>query len=241
MDPLTIAALGTQALSGIAQTVTGIFQSGKANKMARKNPRPKYNIQKPIYDNQAIAESRAGQGISDAAMQAYTTFNDRSLSLGIDSILRGGGSVNNIADIYDTAQTGLSKLALIDEEVRAKNIRDVITQNNIMASELDKEWQVNVFAPYADTAQAAAALKGQGSDNIWKGINSFGSAISNAAMANKYGSEANNVFTSNTRPPAAQQTNSNQSSSRNTGSGMGGLDPILIDGVWYDPLTMQPI
>ena len=29
--------------------------------------------------------------------------------------------------------------------------------------------------------------------------------------------------------------------SASSGSGLAGIDPILIDGVWYDPLTMRPI
>ncbi len=190
MDPLTIATLGAGAVQGI----TGLLQKGKAKRMARANKRPVYEIQKPILDNQAIAESRAGQGMSDASRQQLNQANEKGLTSSIDAILAGGGSVNNIADLYGNYQTGTSKMALIDEDMRRQNIQQLIAQNNTLAGEQDKAWQVNVYAPYADKAQAAAALSKQGSDNIWKGVNSMISAGASAATANQYKDQANNVY-----------------------------------------------
>lgn len=275
MDPLTIGAIigGAQ---GVGQLVTGIVQKSKAAKMARKNPRPKYEIQKEILDNQNLTESKASEGLSDAAKQVYSTGAERGLSSSINAILKGGGSVNNIADIYDTYQGGISKLALIDEEMRARNIQNMINQNNVLASEKDKQWQVNVFAPYADKAQAAAALSKQGMDNIWKGVNTMTGAATNYLMGQQYAKEGANVFggtgsgsngSGQIMPQTSSMPQTTQSGTplnagqnwnignsglsagqilqamprRNSGSGIGGLDPLIIDGVAYDPLTMQPL
>lgn len=193
MDPMTIAA-AAQAAGGIIQGIQGAFQKAKAKKMARANKRPVYAIQKPILDNQAIAESRAGQGISDASRQFLNQEQERGLTSSIDAILAGGGSVNNISDLYGKFQTGVSKMALVDEEMRTRNIQNLIQQNNQLAAEKDKAWQVNVYAPYADKAQAAAALSKQGTDNMWKGINSVIGAGANYATGQLYGNEAGGVY-----------------------------------------------
>lgn len=193
MDPMTIAA-AAQAGAGIIQGVVGAFQKGKAKRMARANKRPVYSIQKGITDNQALIESRAGQGISDASRQFLRQDSERGLTSSIDAILAGGGSVNNISDLYGNYQTGISKMALVDEEMRTKNIQNMIAQNNTMAAEQDKAWQVNVYAPYADKAQAAAALSKQGTDNMWKGINSVIGAGANYASSQQYANQANNVY-----------------------------------------------
>lgn len=193
MDPMTIAA-AAQAAGGIVQGVVGAIQKGKAKRMARANKRPDYSIQRPVLDNQAIAESRAGQGMSDASRQFLRQDSERGLTSALDAILAGGGSVNNIGDIYGNYQTGISKMALVDEEMRTKNIQNLISQNNQLAAEKDKEWQVNVYAPYADKAQAAAALSKQGTDNMWKGINSVIGAGANFAAGQQFGSQASGVF-----------------------------------------------
>jgi hypothetical protein len=204
MDPMTISAIA-QGAGGIVQGVTGLIQKAQAKKIARNNKRPVYKIQDPVLENQAIAESRAGQGISDASRQELKQESERGLTSSIDAILSGGGSVNNIADLYSNFQGGVSKMALLDEEMRTRNIQNLISQNNTLAAEKDKEWQVNVFAPYADKAQAAAALTKQGSDNIWKGVNSVISAGTNYATGQLYKKESNNVYnqTGNTGNDAA--------------------------------------
>jgi len=248
MDPVTIAALGTQALTGVVQGITGIFQTEKANKMARKNIRPKYDIQQGIEDNQALVESKASEGLSDNAKQVLTTGSERGLSSSIDAILKGGGSVNNIADIYDNFQGGISKLSLVDEEMRAKHVADMIAQNREMAGETEKKWQINEFAPYADKAQAAATLAKQGSDNLWKGINTFGSSAGNLAMANEFGKDANSVFpktstdsslptfskdvfTPSLRPSMAKSDNPIDISSLIGTSGGSSIDPAKLEAL----------
>lgn len=200
MDPLTISALAS-AGAGIVQGVTGAVQKAQAKKIARKNKRPVYSIQKPILDNQDLIESRAGQGLSDAALQIYREGAERGLTSSIDAILAGGGSVNNIGDLYGNYADNISKVALLDEEMRTKNVQNLIDQNNTLAGEKDKEWQVNIWGPYADKAQAAASLSKQGTDNMWKGINTVLGAGSSLAAGNEFKSEGDNVYGNNGRLP----------------------------------------
>jgi hypothetical protein len=183
-----------QAGAGIVQGVTGAIQNAKANKIMRNTQRPTYNIPSEIRANQNIAESRAGQGMSDAARTAQEQANERNLTAATGSILKGGGSVNNIGLLYGNSTDATQRMAMIDDEMRAKNIENLIEQNRQMADYKDKKWQVDVWAPYADKMQAAAALKKQGSDNMWKGINTVGSAASNYLMGEEYKDEINSVY-----------------------------------------------
>lgn len=233
MEPTTMLALA-QAGAGAVQTIVGGFQKGKAKRIARANKRPVYKIQKPILDNQELIESRAGQGISDAGLQVMKQENERGVTSAIDAILAGGGSVNNIADLYSKFSDGTNKMALIDEEMRTRNVQNLITQNNQLAGEQDKAWQVNVFAPYADKAQAAAALTNQGSNNIWKGVNTMLSAGANYATSQQYADQANNVYNQRGQTPA---TTGNNMIASPGDLGMG-ANPNQFN--WYMPQTTTP-
>jgi hypothetical protein len=210
MDPVTISA-AIQAGAGIVQGVSGLIQQAKAKKMARSNKRPTYRRPKEIDTNQAVAESRASQGLSDGARQVMDQSNDRALTASLEAITKNGGSVNNIGSIYGANISGRQRMVLVDEEMRARNVQGLINQNNEMAAYKDKEWQVNVFAPYADKAQAAATLAKQGSENLWKGINTVGSAAANYMTGKQYENEADRVFGEQQRVNDAYITSLNKS------------------------------
>lgn len=200
MDPLTMMAItqGAQAVGGIGQVVQSLFQGREANRLTASNKRPKYHVQQPIKDALSFSQSRASQGLSDQSKQTYLQEAERGTTLGVDAILKGGGNVNNIADLYGNFETGISKVALLDEQMRSENERRMLESQYKMNDELDKQWQVNVFDPYADKAQAAATLKKQASDNRWKGINSIIGAGTNFATAGQYQQQIDQM---NFRPP----------------------------------------
>jgi hypothetical protein len=211
-----LISAGVQAVGGIVQGVTGAIQKGQAKRMMRHNPRPTYKMPTEVRDNTAIATSRAGQGLSDGSRQVYEQDNDRALTASLEAITKNGGSVNNIGAIYSGNQNGRLRLALLDDEMRARNIQGLIAQNNEMAAYKDKEWEVNVFAPYADKAQAAATLAKQGSDNIWKGVNTVGSAVGNYFTGKEYKNEADRVFAETKRVNDAYINDVHDEASRGT-------------------------
>lgn len=193
MAPLLAAALVT-AGTGVAQGVQGAIQKGKANRMAAKNIRPVYKKPQGIKDNLALAESRAQEGMTDAAKQAYKQNVEHGLTAAISAITNNGGSVNNIGDLYGTYQEGIGRMSIVDDEMRARNAQVLMGANKDDADADDKAWQVNEWAPYADTAQAAAAMAKQGNDNIWKGVNTVVGAGINYATGKMYEKEAAGVF-----------------------------------------------
>lgn len=175
-----------QAALGVAGGVMQLVQAGKETKEAKQLQKglvtPYYNIQKPILDNQALSESLAGQGLSDQALETYRSSVDRSLNNSVNAILMGGGSVNNISDLFDTAQNNDQHIALLDEEVRQKNLQNLMKQNETLAGEQEKAWMINQYAPYQDTKQLISQLKTQANQNKWAGINSITGAVGNAAI-----------------------------------------------------------
>lgn len=187
---LVVVGLGTAAYS----IISGVSKNNKAKKMARANKRPNYEIPKAVQDNQRLLESRAGQGLSDNGVQLYRQASDRQTTSTLDAILKGGGTVNNIGELYSSTNDGIAKMALIDEEMRARNVAALVQQNNIIGDHQDKAWQVNTWGPYADKAQAAAALKAQGSKQIESGITTAVSTVANAYTGGMYGSLAGGVF-----------------------------------------------
>jgi hypothetical protein len=193
MSPMLLSGL-IQGGGGILQIGQGLIQEAQAKKIARNNPRPTYRRPGEVDTNTDIAESRAGQGMSDSARSAMEQLGDRDLTSSIEAITKNGGNVNNIGDIYGHSISGRQRMSILDDEMRSRNIQNLVTANNEMAGYKDKEWEVNVFAPYADKAQAAAALRKQGNDNIWKGVNTVGSAAGNYFTGQQYKNEADRVF-----------------------------------------------
>lgn len=183
---------GLQSAIGVYQLVRGGSQIKQANKMAGTTVRPDYRIQQGYKDNLAFTERGASQGLSDESQALYDASTDRTMGASIDAILRGGGNVNTISDIYDTATADAGKVAMLNEEVRQKNAQQYLLASEEYAQQEDKRWQINQWAPYKDRVQAIAELKAQGEKNKQAGLNSIVSAFNNGAT----GSLLNN-------PPAA--------------------------------------
>lgn len=186
MSYLAIGAAVIAAGVATYSIVKGAKQKKKAGKIARENIRPSYEIGKPYKDNQALAENRAGQGLSDASKQAYMTNADRGLSSSVNAILKAGGNPNLVSGAYDEYETEIGKFALADDAARLNNIQTYMKSNSDMGELLDKQWQINKYAPYADKAQLAAYLMQQGDKNIDSGVNQIGQ-IGMSYLGGSYG------------------------------------------------------
>jgi hypothetical protein len=179
-----IAAPVFQTIAGIANYVKALRQEKEAKERSKNLVRPDYEIAEPIKDNQAIAETRAMQGLSDAAKEVYQNNMDRTFTTGVDAILMGGGDVNSISDLYDNAEDKFANLALLDEEMRLKNIQILQNQNQVLAGELDKQFMINKWAPYQDEKQDIARLRSDSEKNKSLALNNILGAGMNAAGGN---------------------------------------------------------
>lgn len=169
--PLISSGIG--AAAGLAQTITGAINNKKAKREAEElaRSRPVHTTSPEIGKNLSLAESEAASGgVSARAENAYNNLNNKQFSASLGAILRGGGSVNNVADVFGENESGRQKLALLSDDLRLKQIDRLTAARNQTAEETDKNFEFNQWMPWADKSQANAASRQQAQNNIWSGI-----------------------------------------------------------------------
>lgn len=173
--PLIAGLIGSGVISGI-ESLVGAKKSKQAQDILN-TPMPTYTIPQNEYANQSLAESLAAQGMSQGAKDEYQAQADRGLSATLGAIVKGGGSVNNVGNVYDQYNNDISKFALYEDQAKMRNLANLMAQNERMSSFLDKSYQLNEYAPWANKMQMAAQLKSQGDQMTWQGLGGVGSAI----------------------------------------------------------------
>lgn len=151
-------------ITGTAVMISGGNDLQQAKKQAKNLKRPTYSIQEPIYDNQYLAENNAQQGLSDSSKELFIENADRGLSGSLDALLKSGGGLNSVSDLYSAYGNNLEGLVMADDEMRFKKQQILMNQNERMAQEEDKVWQTNTWAPFADEAQRIAELRALGNN-----------------------------------------------------------------------------
>lgn len=174
-----------QSVVGNVKLISGLIQGRKAKQMA-SDPRPKYEIQQPVMDILDYTKSRANTGMSAGAKQVYEQQSERSLSQLMENITKNGGNLNNIADLYQAGEDGRSRFSLLDEQMRASNAKAYLDSLKTYGEELDKKWQMNVWAPWADKQQAAKEMKQQAHEKVWSGLSAMMGAGTNTATSSLY-------------------------------------------------------
>jgi hypothetical protein len=175
---MPIPAAVIPAALGAAEAVAGLFKSGKTKREAARleASRPELASSPFVKDQLSLAESSLASGMSAEAESAYTQGVERDLSTSLDAILKGGGDVNNVADIFDRSQTGRQRLSLMKENLRLNQIGQLAAARSASEDERLQQFQFNEWAPWADKARANAQAR-QGSENmIWGGLQTLGSA-----------------------------------------------------------------
>ncbi len=157
---------------------------GKEKKLAKKSEELARN--RPIkrtsqFDNEALrlSESELANGMSAGAEQAYDDSVDRGISSSISALLKSGGSVNNIGDIYDSSEEGRQRLAIMEDQMRIGKIQDVLKQYEKQSSEQEKNWMVNEYGPYKDQLQAVGEQRKTNAQAKVSAINTFASGAMN--------------------------------------------------------------
>lgn len=168
---------------GLGEEVIGLINQGKAKHEADvlARSRPKYQTSPEISQDLSLAESDLANGGSSAASRAYDTLNNQPYSNSIGAILKSGGNVNSIGDLYGNSQDGRVKLAAMRDNLRLQQISNLSRAREAKANEEQTQWQVDQFAPWQDRAQANAASRQGAAQQTSTGINTLGSAAMNAA------------------------------------------------------------
>lgn len=170
---------------GLAKTVTGLVNNGKAKEEAATlaRTRPKLGRDTIADNNLALTESDLGNnGLDAKSKQAYEDLNNGQFSNSIDSILKSGGGANSISELYGNNQEGRMKLASLNTDLRLKQIQNVIDASKPVEARDKEQFAYNIDAPWKDAAQANAAARQGAQSEIWNGIDTVGGALTGAAQ-----------------------------------------------------------
>lgn len=176
---------------GLVQTAVGLVNQGKAKREAKDiaRSRPNYDISPLAGQDLSLAESELAGGMSARAETAYTTATDKDLSSSLSAILRGGGSVNNVGDVFDRSQAGRMRLAEMQDNLRLKQIDNVVRARRYMDEQTDKSFQINKFAPWKDRQVANSQARQDANNMIWSGLSTATGGAMNY-LSNKSGKAA---------------------------------------------------
>ena len=229
-----MSGIATAAI-GFGTAAVGFFKEKSAEKTAKKLAanRPTLKDSPYMNDQLSLAESQLSTGMSADAKATYEQDMDRSLSSSLQAVLKGGGNPNNIGEIFASDTQGRQRLALMKDNLRLANI-DRLTRAQDAAEELrEKQFQVNVDAPWKDSAQATAASR-QGAENMmWSGLSTGVAGIMKGAeearSTNAYNAPAatQQVSLANTNP--GYTTPANAVSSINPNAAPSLLDTLLAN------------
>jgi len=153
-----------QAVAGVYQLAKGANDKANTEASAREleNSRPKLAKDPYAEQNLQLVRSDLANGMSANADKAYNDIVDRQFSSSLSSLLKGGGDINSIGDIYGANEEGRQKLAMFKDNLRLNQIKNLMEQtketdarNNVST------FQVNEFAPFQDKSAALGVARGQ--------------------------------------------------------------------------------
>lgn len=170
IDAGLIIAGGT----ALYKTISGGIQEHDAAADQAKNVRPPFVIPKEWYDNDNLAASMAQHGLTEPALNYYTTQAGRGLSSGLGAILQTGGTPSSVSDLYDTYDSNLNKIASEDAEMKNSNINNYIQANSNLGNEEEKKYALNDLQPYLDRSKANQMKQLAGQQNFYGGLTDLG-------------------------------------------------------------------
>lgn len=209
--PLT-ASLVIGGISALGKTGVGIGQLIHGNKLAKNNKRPTFDIQDEYFENRDIAGRMAQRGLSDKALDYYTTENERALGATTGALLQAGGGINSLVAAYDNFQRGASEIAAKDAELQNKNILFYMDRNDAVAKQKVQKWVIDKYEPFKDTAAAASQEKVAGVNNLFTGLSEGAGTLAAYSQATNFDDLMTSMASrgaGGTTPATAGRTNPN--------------------------------
>lgn len=204
-DPSSLGSLATNANPvglavqsglGVIQTVASLINNEKAKREGREldRSRPDYDISPRAQEGLDLAESELASGMSGRAETAYKDLENRQLAGSLGTILKGGGSVNNVADVFDSSGAGRLRLAQLEDQIRMQQIENLKRSREYMVDQEDKAFEFNQWMPWADKSRANAVAREQATKGIWNGLQSMGAGVMNYAQGKEAAGVMNDYF-----------------------------------------------
>lgn len=222
---------------GAIQIGKSLIGDGKLKKEAAKleKNRPIKTTSQFDRDATSLAESDLANGMSAEAEQAYNDAVDRGLSTSISALLKGGGSVNNIGEIYGNSEQGRQQLAIMEDQMRLAKINNVLKNYASRSDDEEKNWLVNEYGPYKDKLQAIGQQRQASANSFNAGINTIGSGVMNLLG----GGAEKNMFNNNNRDNGFGNNSSQGSANRGYNTVQGGVMGGDANSQYIQPTSRQ--
>lgn len=174
------AAAIPAAMSLIQAGIGAANKSAAADEAERlRATRPIYEISPESFDELNLAESELQGGMGSRAARAYERQSDKAISSSLAAILKGGGNLNNIGELYGAADDGNLRLAQIQDQLRLSQITNTVNARRNMTDQRDKSFMYNKDQWWKNDAQANAEARKNSDEQMWSGINGFASNAMN--------------------------------------------------------------
>ncbi len=179
-----VGALTTLGL-GIYNAVESKKKEDQAEEKAAKLERERVNYipSKESQEALSLTESELANGMSARTSQAYEAANDKGLSTSLSTILKGGGNVNNVGELYGASGEGRNKLALIKDSLRLNQINNYLYASNALGTEKQTAWQINKFQPQQNAMEATGIARQQAEQAKMNSIGMVGVGLSQLGQA----------------------------------------------------------
>lgn len=181
---------------GAAETVVGFINKGKADREAKElaETRPKETASPFLKDQLNLAESNLGSGMGADAKKIYSEGIDTSLSASLDAILKGGGSTNNVGEIFNNSVNGRQRMVLMNENIRQNNVNNLVRAQDASDEERQRMFEFNQWMPWSDKAQANAQARQGAEQQIWKGLDTAAGVGMKSVEKSRSSSDFDNYF-----------------------------------------------
>ena len=162
---------------GLAKSIYGAIDSGKAKKELANLKPFDWKIQDEYFQNRNMAGNMATQGLDSASKDFYTTEAQRGLGSTFEAISQGGGNDPNVTSgLMDNYNRGLANLAATDASKRLDNIKYFIGENAKLAGKLDIKQGLK-FQDYQRNLKQLMERRATGQANLWGGIGDVVSSV----------------------------------------------------------------
>lgn len=188
--PLGLLAAGIPSL---VKGVSGLFQIGKGNRLARQNVRPVQTVNENIAKNVALAEQMEQVGLpQEQYNQALQNIN-RNQSGALMSLGRSANPSAGLASLLRASNDAALGLDVQNANTRLNNQRFAFGQRANLAQEQKDVFNWNNKMRYTENAAAAQALKGSGIQNAFGALTDL-SKLGQSFFAGKGGQQDDSMM-----------------------------------------------
>lgn len=208
LDPTGIIEQGVGNLGGIAlgaaQFIKGISDSKKAKNELDNLRQPFYKVQDAYYQNKNLAEERAGGGVGPDTMNYLTTEGQRGLGSSISALNQGGGSPNDVANLFDSYSRSIQSTAAKDSQAHQQNIDYFMQANKDLAGQQNTAWTINEYQPYEAKLKELTERRAAAEQNEWGGLSTAVGSLTAGGVGKQNASLVNKLFS--TQDPYANNS-----------------------------------